>query len=269
MDWSPSKLLRIENGSVAISTTDLRALLGHYGVEDSDKVDDLVQMGQIGRRQTASLRTYQDILAPGFLTFLNYEGAASLIRSFQPSLVPGLLQTEEYARAIIRALSRPTSNDVIERRVHARMERQELLLERADPPELFFVLDESVVRRHVGGKGVMRRQLEALGKWASQPHVTIQIIPLSVGEYPGMLDPFVILEFPDPADDNLMYIEDYRGDLVLRDQSEEISRYLENFWELENKASRPEEIGRYIDAAITALDGSAAPAERVAVGDDI
>ncbi len=119
------------------------------------------------------------------------------------------------------------------------MRRQELL-DRADPPLLFFILDEAVVRRLVGGKAVMRRQIRKLVEIADSPNVTIEVVPFSAGVHPGMKGPFVILEFPDAADDDVLYLESARGDLISRDVPEEILAYRETFEQLRVMSFGPE-----------------------------
>jgi transcriptional regulator with XRE-family HTH domain len=183
LDWSLSKLLRIESGQIGISTTDLRALLDHYGIHDAAQRSQLVTLAQHSRRQTWT--EFRDVLHPDFMVYLRYESAAALIRDFNGTFVPGLLQTEEYARAVIRTLTQDESEIDIDRQVQVRMRRQEIL-DRADPPRLHFILDESVIRRRIGGTRVMRRQLIQLKALAERSHVTIQILPFSFGSHLGM-----------------------------------------------------------------------------------
>lgn len=249
LDWSTSKLLRIENGTVTISRSDLLALLRHYGVNDQKRIDELVTMAQIAKRQSWS--QYREVLDQDFLIFLGFESAASLIRSFQPLAIPGLLQTEEYANTSIRAFADPdTPESAIEQMIEARMERKDLFT-RSDPPEMFFILDEAVVRRRVGPGNVMIRQLEHLKELAQVPTVSIQILPFSVGVRPGIREPFVLLDFPDPADDDLLYIE--RGKFLSRDNPAEVERYLKIFFDLEDVATPRGRIAEVIDRIISQL----------------
>ena len=120
---------------------------------------------------------------PRLLQFIEFEAAASISRNFEPLLVPGLLQTEDYARAIFRQFSGDVTAERIDAQVEVRMRRQELL-DRADPPLLFFILDEAVIRRLIGGKDVMRRQLRRLTEMAARPHVTVEVVPFSAAFTP-------------------------------------------------------------------------------------
>ncbi|MGC1285066.1 MAG: helix-turn-helix transcriptional regulator, partial [Streptosporangiaceae bacterium] len=149
LDWSMSKLVRIEAGSVGISTTDLRALLGLYAIDDENLINQLVDMARASKERPWFSR-YQNILSQAFAQYLGYESSAAVIRGFQPLTMPGLLQTDDYARAILEA-SRASE---IEERVDLRMSRQELL-EREEIPAVFYILDEAALHRLVGGPTVM------------------------------------------------------------------------------------------------------------------
>jgi transcriptional regulator with XRE-family HTH domain len=230
MDWSLSKLIRIENGSVGISTNDLRAILHYYKITDSDRVAELVAMGRAARERSW-WSEYRDVASRPVLQVIEYEAAAIISRNFQPQVVPGLLQTEEYARAVLGRLNSQSPQERIDSLVDIRMRRQELL-DRADPPLLFFIMDEAVVRRLVGGKAVMRRQLRRLSEVSAKQNVTVEIVPFSAGIHPGTLGPFVIYEFPDAADDDTVYLENQQGEFINRDDPEEILAYRERFEQL-------------------------------------
>jgi transcriptional regulator with XRE-family HTH domain len=230
MDWSLSKVIRIEAGSVGISTNDLKALLRLYKISDADRVTDLVTLARLARERTWwSMR--RDILPAQLIQFIEYEAAAAVYRGFQPLLVPGLLQTEEYARTVIHKFGPGQPLERLDSMVEVRMKRQELL-DRADQPTLHFILDEAAIRRSVGGKTVMRRQIHHLIDVAAKQNLTVQVVPFSAGVHPGMLGPFVILQFPDPADDDVLYLESARGDVIIRDVAEEVADYEETFEQL-------------------------------------
>lgn len=250
LDWSPSKLIRIENGSVTISRSDLIAILDHYGVNDQARVAELVAMAQTAKQQ--SWAQYRDVHPQSFLNYLEFESAAHLIRSYEPLLVPGLLQTEEYANATIRALAPEASDHVVQRRVEVRMERQELL-RREEPPQIYFIMDEAVVRRRVGQGKVMIRQLEQLREAAQSPRTHLQILPFSAGLWAGMREAFVVLDFPDPADDDLLYIE--RENLVSRDKPEEVEQYNTLFFEMQDVSTPPGRAVEILDRLIEELEG--------------
>jgi transcriptional regulator with XRE-family HTH domain len=252
LDWSPSKLLRIESGEVSVSTTDLQALLTHYKYKDPRRSEEMVRMAQGSRKSIAS--TYDDVLSREVQLLRRYERAASIIRQFEPNFVPGLLQTREYAEVMHKLFASPEdSAKTIERRVEARLERQELL-ERDDLPEMFFILDETVVRRWVGveeddslGPAVMRRQLEYLKKLGDNPRISIQILPFKAGAHQGMKGPFVILEFADPSVGELLYMEDVKGSYISREDPADTRPYLERFWDMESRATTRDELDAFLD----------------------
>lgn len=248
LDWSPSKIIRIEAGSVGISTTDLKALLGVYGIDDQQHVDRLVALGKAARER-GWWSNYPDVLAGGksreLLQLIEYESAAAITRNFETLVVPGLLQTEEYARAVI---SEHAPDDRVTALVEIRMKRQELL-DRSDGALLFFILDEAVIRRLVGGKDAMRRQLLRLIELSRRPRVTIEVVPFSAGAHPGLNGPFVVLEFPDPEDDDVVYLENTGGELIRREESDQVLPYLETFEQLRAISLGPEGSIEYLRQA--------------------
>jgi transcriptional regulator with XRE-family HTH domain len=231
LDWSQSKVIRIEAGSVGISTTDLKALLGVYGIDDPRHIDKLVVLGK-GARERGWWSHYRELLSTGggneLLQLIEYESGATVRRQFEPLLVPGLLQTEEYARAIISTFA---PADRVEKLVEIRMKRQELV-NRPDAPRMFFILDEAVIRRQVGGKDVMRRQIARLIELGSGPDLTVEVVPFSVGTHPGLRGQFTVLEFPDPEDDDVLFLENTGGDLIRREEPDQVLPYLEAFEQL-------------------------------------
>jgi transcriptional regulator with XRE-family HTH domain len=231
MDWSLSKLIRIENGSVGISTNDLKMLLNHYGITDDNRVDELVALAKAAKERSW-WSVYGDIAPPRLIQFIEYESAAIVRRSFEPLLIPGLLQTEEYAREVIRQFNGRPPKDRLDALVAFRMKRQELLKRTVPPPWFFFILNEGVVRRVVGGNDIMQGQIRHLIELASQKNVTIEIVPFTAGVHRGMHGPFVVLEFPEAEDDDVLYLESPRGDLINRDDPEEILAYREIFEDL-------------------------------------
>jgi transcriptional regulator with XRE-family HTH domain len=244
MDWSLSKVIRIEAGTVSISTNDLKALLRHYKIADPERVSELVALGKAARERTWWSQ-YRDVATPGLLQLIGYESAATVRRNFEPLLVPGLLQTEEYARTVILALNEQVPPSRVDTLVEIRMRRQELL-ERANPPELFFILDEAVIRRVAGSPGIMRRQLRHLVEAAERTNVTIEVLPFTAGIHQGMRGSFVVLEFSDPADDDVLYAEDSNGGLISRDTPEEILAYREVFERLRNVSLGAKDSSAYI-----------------------
>jgi transcriptional regulator with XRE-family HTH domain len=255
-DWSVSKLLRIEGGAVGVSTTDLRALLDMYEIRDGEQVGELTKWAQIARRSPLSV--YRDVLSPEMLTYLNYEGSAAVVRNWEPLFVPGPLQTEAYARAVIETFApEGTSELTIERQIQARLSRQDLFRQ-PDAPAMFFIVDESALRRRVGPQDTMIRQLEYLREQAGRPRISIQILPFEVGVHRNMRSPFVILEFKEANVDDLLFLENPRGYILDRDDGEELALYLSGFWELESLAPPPSETGAMVDRIIGDLGGQAA-----------
>lgn len=206
IEWSLSKLIRIEGGGVSISISDLKSLLTLYRITDEDHVEELVALARAAR-QRSWFTAFRDITSPQYVTFVGYEAAASIIRQFEPTLIPGQLQTEEYARAVTLEYAA----DRVDKLVEIRIRRQELLEE---PRRLFFfILDEAAIRRQVGAPtnpGIMRRQLRKLIETARQPNITIEIVPFSAGVHPGMKGSFTVLEFAGD-DEDILYLENARG----------------------------------------------------------
>jgi hypothetical protein len=231
MDWSLSKIIRIETGAVGVSTNDLRALLALYKVHDPERIDELVELARASRQGSWSSK-YRGSFSSQFLQFVEYEEAASVVRTYDPLLVPGLFQTEEYADAIIRRLADPdTSPDLIQTRMEIRLTRQQLL-EQPSPPTLICVIDEAAIQRLVGERNIARSQIQRLISLATRPNITIEVVPFSAGLHRGMLEAFWVLEFPDPEDSNVLFVETSRDIIVSHDEAGEISGYLETFEEL-------------------------------------
>jgi transcriptional regulator with XRE-family HTH domain len=252
MDWSLSKTIRIENGEVSISANDLRQLLSHYNVTDQRRVSQLVDMAKASRSD--AWPELRNLFGPADLSYFSFEGAASTQRTFQNALISGLLQTDEYARAIMSD-ELGYSEAQIERGWQARQRRQELH-DREDPPQMHFIYDEAVVRRLVGGAAAMRRQLEQLKRFGQLDHITIQVLPFSVGAHRSMRGPFILLEFDDPKDDDLLYQEQASNSTTTRDDPTVVADYLELFYELEQKALSPAKTVDLLDKLIAEMGGS-------------
>jgi hypothetical protein len=229
-DWSMSKIIRIETGAVGISTNDLTSLLRLYKVKDTQRIKDLVTRGRAGRKPTWYSK-YRQILSPVYFQYIEYETAASIIRSYEEILVPGLMQTEEYATSITRQYRQDFTVKTVKTLVEVRMRRQELLLDRSNPPLLFFIIDEAVISRLLGEDRLRKAQLDKLISMADRPQITIEIVPFAAGLHRGMSDTFSILEFPGPAGD-VIYFEGVRDSIFTRDATEEIAAYRELFEDL-------------------------------------
>lgn len=249
LGWAPSKIIRIESGSVAVDTSDLAALLSLYRVRDELMIDALGRMAATAEPKPFS--RYREIVSPDTVKYFGYETSASVIRQFEPLALPGLLQTAEYTRALLTAYD--ILDDKADLHLTARRERQQLLA-RENPPEVFFVVDESVLLRPIGGRAVMTAQLQHILRIADHPRITFQVLPFTIGAHAGLRGPFTLLEFPDVDDPNVLYLESrLGGDRTFVDEPELASRYQEIFWRLEDQGSRPGELDRYVDRAMTAL----------------
>jgi transcriptional regulator with XRE-family HTH domain len=225
MDWSLSKVIRIESGANAISTNDLRALLSLYQITDPGEVQDLVELARAARERSW-WSTYKDAASPDFLRYVEQEASASALRAYEHVVIHGLLQTEEYAAWVIREfLGELYTDQQTDRRVELRMKRQELL-GRAGPPELQIIHDEAVLRRIVGSPAVMRRQLQHLADLAERPGITLNVLPFTAGVRDGFGESFAILDFPG-MDDPALFTEPY--DTIREYRSEQVARYEERF----------------------------------------
>lgn len=216
MNWSVSKLIRIETGAVTISVNDLKALLAFYNVTDSETVKSLIEMARYSKKHSW-LSAYKDIASDVFLAFLGHEDAAVSSYSFQPILVPGLLQTDEYATAVLQVMRGPKDSRRLDGLVDLRVARQERVFARADGLKLNYLLDESVVRRAVGGPKIMRHQVRHLVESCERDDLSIRIIPFGMGIYRSIRVPFVVLEFSEPEDPAILYLEYPQGESLIRE----------------------------------------------------
>jgi transcriptional regulator with XRE-family HTH domain len=221
LECSASKISRVETGRVSVSPRDVRDMLDLYDVPGEQR-EGLVQLAR-DSRQKGWWHAFSDTMLPQFATYLGLESAASEIRIYEVNLIPGLLQTEDYARAVIRAGMMNSPSEDVERSVALRMARQPAVT-RDDPPKVWAVMDEAALRRRVGGASLMRMQLEHLLTQAQLPNVAVQVIPFAGGAHPAMGRPFVILVFPDRVDTDVVYLEDLTSSLYLEDVAE-VDRY--------------------------------------------
>jgi transcriptional regulator with XRE-family HTH domain len=210
---APSTLSRIETGKAPTKSAYLSQMLDMYGVTDQQQRQVLVDMAREGHRK-GWWAAYDDVLPSGFDIYVGLEAETAAVRGYEVSVVPGLLQTPGYARAVLREMFARHTTDQIERLVDLRIERQRRF--DGDPPiELWAVLDEAVIRRPVGGNSVMREQLEHLLVAADRPGVTIQVLPFGCGAHAGHGGPFSILEFPNRSDSEVAYVESVVGIIYL------------------------------------------------------
>lgn len=255
MDWSLSKVIRIEGGAVGISTNDLKALLAQYQVTDDDTVQRLIALAR-GARERSWWSGYSDVANQRLLQFVENEAAAFAVRAFQPLVIPGMLQTYDYARAVIKQLAGylpggRATEEYFDRLLELRMRRQEIF-DSPDQPQFFYVLDEAAVRRMVGGGTVMREQLHRLIELAGKPRVSIELIPFSAGVHPGLDGAFTVLEFADESDDVLFQESSHVGMVHLTDP-DTILNYREIFEQLRTMSLGPDGTISYINSIASDL----------------
>jgi transcriptional regulator with XRE-family HTH domain len=231
LDWSLSKLVRIETGDQGISVTDLRAMLQLYKVSDESTIQELTELARSSRGQTW-WSGYRDVVTKQYGQLLGYEGSASYIRAFHPLLIPGLLHTDEYAFELRRVRM---SEEQARKLVNLLVERQERLFDQQKPPETTFVFGEEALNRLIGGPTIMRRQLRHLLGVAERPTVSIQIVPFSIGAHAGLIGPFTMLGLQDSGED-LLFFEGAVGDVVNRDDEEMIISFTDEFEKLRSLA---------------------------------
>lgn len=223
LEWSTAKISRIENARVSVLPRDVKFLLRTYGLDESSEAWEPLLALARESRQKGWWHAYGDALSEPFQTFVGLEADADTLRTYESELVPGLFQTEDYARAVHRAAMVTANDDKIEKHVAVRMARQERLRE-PDAPEIWAVINEAVIRRVVGGPDVMRVQLSRLSEASRQPNITLQVLPFSVGAHAGMDGAFMILGFPEATDPDVVYVVYYDGTLYL-EKPHEIQRY--------------------------------------------
>jgi transcriptional regulator with XRE-family HTH domain len=220
---SHSKMSRLELGRVGFKDRDICDLLTHYGVTDEQERDALRALARKASSQ-GWWHDYSEILPTWFEAYVGLEEAATRIRAYEIQFVPGLLQTEEYARAVTLLGHSSARPEEIELRVKLRMARQ-ALLRGPRAPQLWAVIDEAVLRRPVGGPEVMRAQLEHLIECAALPNVTIQVIPFQAGGHAAAGGPFSILRFAEADLPDVVYLEQLTSAMYL-DKRETVDHYL-------------------------------------------
>ncbi|MEU9730660.1 helix-turn-helix transcriptional regulator [Streptomyces sp. NPDC048002] len=241
---SQSKISRLENGRRSISQRDVRDLCGVYEVEDVRIVDSLMQMAKDSRQQ-GWWHSFGDI---PYSVYIGLETDAASLRVYDPQVVPGLLQTKSYAEALIQgALPEVTPGD-IDKRVQVRLRRQERISAPDNPLRLWAVLDEAALRREVGSRHVMIEQLEHLIEMSRLPHVTVQVIPFTMGAHPGVSGQYAILEFPDAADSSVVYIEGVTSDLYL-EKAQDVQKYSVMYEHLRAQALNADQSREFISKA--------------------
>jgi transcriptional regulator with XRE-family HTH domain len=239
---SQSKISRLENGRRSISQRDVRDLCGVYEVEDNRIVESLMQMAKESRQQ-GWWHAFGDI---PYSVYIGLETDAASLRVYEPQVVPGLLQTQAYAQAVCEGASPEATPADIEKRVQVRMRRQDRINDVRHPLRLWAVLDESALRRAVGGAQTMVEQLERLNEVSQLPHVTVQVMPFSMGAHPGVNGQYAILEFPEASDSSVVYLEGVTSDLYL-EKPHDVQSYSVMYEHLRAEALNPDQTREFIE----------------------
>jgi transcriptional regulator with XRE-family HTH domain len=235
---SGSKISRLELGRVSFKERDIADLLTYYGVEDVAQREALLDLAR-DANTPGWWHDYDDVLASWFQTYVGLEEAAALIRCYEVQFVPGLLQTEDYARSVIVAGRPELRAEEVERRVGLRLERQKVLSRPHHPVQFWAVVDEAALRRPIGGAKVMRGQIQHLLNLYDRSNVTVQIMPFRFGGHAAEGGAFSILRFPEPDLPDVVYVEQLVSALYL-DKREHVDRYLETMNRLTVDSQPPE-----------------------------
>jgi transcriptional regulator with XRE-family HTH domain len=250
LEWHPTKVMRIETGRTAPHPNDVRLMVEVYGMTDRDQVAALVKLARDARQQ-GWWYSYRDVLLNRYDFFIGLESEAASIRDFELAMIPGLLQTEDYARAVISGGPLAYGAEEVDRRVEVRMTRQSVLA-REERPELWAIMDESVIRRVIGGPRVMGAQIEHLIAAGDQGRTTIQVVPYGADPHPGLAGPFIILGFAEPSESDVVYLETVGGNLYV-DKPEETRLFATAFDHLRAVALSPGDTRAMLRAAANAL----------------
>jgi transcriptional regulator with XRE-family HTH domain len=241
-DLRAPTISRWETGDRSIRPTDLRLLLDIYDIHGEQREGLLTLARQA--RERGWWQSYGSAVPEWFQVYVGLEAEASSVHVYEPELVPGLLQTTEYYRTFLRTAPAAAHDGEVQRKIAVRAARQERLIG-DDPPGYQAVLNETVIRRVVGGAEVMREQLNHITDIAKLPHVSIHVLPFSAGVHPAMDGAFRILGFPEPGDPDVVYLENQISSLYLEDEPE-VARYAQMFDYLVAKALDPDDSRRMI-----------------------
>ncbi|MET8700260.1 helix-turn-helix transcriptional regulator [Kitasatospora sp. NPDC004723] len=237
LGWSASKLSRIESGLVSLQERDAAKLLAHYGITSPDEVKQFLKLTRQSRQQ-GWWHAYGDALPDRLRAYVGFESDATKIATFQCEAVPGLLQTESYARSIIRAMRPTESTEAVELKLALRMERQHIL-DRPSPPQIWAILGEGAIRRPVGNELIMADQLNHIATMAERyPNITVQVLPFTAGAHAAMGSSFSLLSFSD-IPGSVVYCETISSKTYIEQQSE-IDRHEDVFHRLMASSAQPE-----------------------------
>ncbi|WP_405486541.1 helix-turn-helix domain-containing protein [Streptomyces sp. NBC_00096] len=248
---SQPKISLLENGHRLIKPRDVRDLCRLYGVQDEQLLDDLMRLAGDSSVQ-GWWDAYGDI---PYGTYIGLEAEAAGIRTYEALVIPGLLQTPGYARAVIAGTVPHATAEQIATRLAVRLRRQDRLNTPGDPLRLQAVLDESALRRVVGSREIMREQLEHLNHLGSQPHITLQLLPYEAGAHPGVSGQFSLLDFADSTNASMVYLERLASDLYLENRSA-AQPYSDLYARLQAEALCPDDTRQFITQAVKAYIGT-------------
>jgi transcriptional regulator with XRE-family HTH domain len=249
---SRSKISRMETGRVRFKLRDVTDLLTMYGVTDDEPRSEFLELARRSAKPDWWAK-YSGILPDWFETYLGLEAAASTIRSFEIQFVPALFQTEDYARTVTRLGHQAASQAEIQHRVALRLKRQDLLT-KAHPPRIWSVVDESVLRRPIGGPAVLHAQLQRLIEVAAMPHVTIQVLPFARAGHAGESGSFTLLRFEEPDLPDVVYIEQLTSAIYL-EQRPDAERYMEVMDQFSGVALTPSATTAFIQQVAQEIEG--------------
>jgi transcriptional regulator with XRE-family HTH domain len=257
LNWSLSKVQRIESGDVGVSVTDLRALLGVYGVDDEAAIEQLARDAAISRRQRWSVpAAYREHLPAGLRQLIQFEDQAVVIRAYQPFIIPGVLQTPATAEYLLSWFDKSLTEEDRKVRFDVRMLRAKRITESAGAPVYLLMLDEAVLSRETGGRAVTAEQLETVVELAQRPNIHLRIVRLAQGGTVGMLGAFTVLDLSgDDDEDAVLYQESYSADQVIHDR-EIVAYYRARFEDLWPRCYDEPDSLRLIRAAAAAMRAS-------------
>ncbi len=233
--WSPSKVIRIENGKIGVSITDAMALAEAYALSPDER-EELVALARAARRPPW-FAPYRGVMTPALEAYIAYEESATIVRAFERNVMPGLVQTEEYARSLLQTIEEDRP-EAAEHRIELRIRRQQILT--SQQAEFFFILDESVLRRTIGSSEIMRQQCETLLRVSELPNVTVYYVPFTAGAYPFFRTPYQVFTFEDG--DPVAYLETTDGEFLLYEHAAGGDRrdpadYLDAFLQVERSGT--------------------------------
>ncbi|MBY8859691.1 helix-turn-helix transcriptional regulator [Nocardia sp. CA2R105] len=243
-------LYRIETAQARPQRRTLMTMLDLYDVAEERRNDALKLLSEA--LKPGMSRPFEAAVSEVYAAYINFETEALSARLFQTSFIPGLLQTERYAWAVLDTAMPKVEASVIEQRLRARVERGKVLAREGNPLELWVVLDEAAIRRVVGGRDVMRDQLERLSEYSDKRNVILQVLPFDAGAHPAMVGSFVVLDFHEPADPELVYVEGIAGDDIVEGHNE-IRRFGVMFDQLRAMALSPRDSATLVAEAAARL----------------